>query len=94
MKSNTTKIANVRRQPFLIISLGWAVIALLLTLPMPFDAKAQQTYEFKMAHAEAIGSPITNAFEKWGEILEKQSNGRIKVKHFPAGQLGNYTQLI
>jgi C4-dicarboxylate-binding protein DctP len=47
-----------------------------------------------MAHAEAIGSPITNAFEKWGEILEEQSNGRIKVKHFPAGQLGNYTQLI
>ena len=94
MNSNTTKMTNVRRKPFPIIFFGWVVIALLLTLPMPFDAKAQQTYEFKMAHAEAIGSPITNAFEKWGEILEKRSNGRIKVKHFPAGQLGNYTQLI
>ena len=78
----------------MIIAFGWVVIALLLTLPMPFEAKAQQTYEFKMAHAEAVGSPITNAFEKWGEILEERSNGRIKVKHFPAGQLGNYTQLI
>ncbi len=94
MNRNTTKITNVRRKPFPIISFGRVVIALLLTLPMSFDAKAQQTYEFKMAHAEAIGSPITNAFEKWGEILEEQSNGRIKVKHFPAGQLGNYTQLI
>lgn len=94
MKSNTTTILNVRRKPFTIIAFGWMVIAMLLTLPMPFDAKAQQTYEFKMAHAEAIGSPITNAFEEWGKILEKRSNGRIKVKHFPAGQLGNYTQLI
>lgn len=94
MTSNTTTNLNVRRKPFTIIAFGWVVIALLLTLPMPFDAKAQQTYEFKMAHAEAIGSPITNAFEKWGEILEERSNGRIKVKHFPAGQLGNYTQLI
>lgn len=94
MDSNTTTNLNVRRKPFTIIAFGWVVIALLLTLPMPFDAKAQQTYEFKMAHAEAIGSPITNAFEKWGEILEERSNGRIKVKHFPAGQLGNYTQLI
>jgi C4-dicarboxylate-binding protein DctP len=94
MKSNTTTNLNVRRKPFTIIAFGWIVIALLLTLPMPFDATAQQTYEFKMAHAEAVGSPITNAFEKWGEILEERSNGRIKVKHFPAGQLGNYTQLI
>ena len=94
MDSSTKTIQNVRRKPFIIIAFGWIVIALLLTLPMPFDAKAQQTYEFKMAHAEAIGSPITNAFEKWGKILEKRSNGRIKAKHFPAGQLGNYTQLI
>ena len=94
MNINTTTNLDVRRRPFIIITIGWIVIALLLTLPMPFDAKAQQTYEFKMAHAEAIGSPITNAFENWGKILVKQSNGRIKAKHFPAGQLGNYTQLI
>lgn len=94
MNSNATTILNVRRKPFIIIAIGWMMIAILLTLPMPFDAKAQQTYEFKMAHAEAIGSPITNAFEEWGKILEKRSNGRIQVKHFPAGQLGNYTQLI
>lgn len=55
---------------------------------------AQETYEFKMAHSEALGSPITEAFEKWGEILRERSDGRIDAKHFPAGQLGNYTQLI
>ncbi len=54
----------------------------------------QQTYEFTMAHAEAIGTPMTEAFEAWGRMLNERSGGRIVAKHFPAGQLGNYTQLI
>jgi C4-dicarboxylate-binding protein DctP len=94
MNSNNTKNLDVKQRPFIIIAIGWTVISLLLTLSIPIDVKAQQTYEFKMGHAEAIGSPITNAFENWGKILVKRSNGRIKAKHFPAGQLGNYTQLI
>jgi C4-dicarboxylate-binding protein DctP len=76
-----------------MVALGLA-IGVLLTLPKPFDARAQETYEFRMAHAEAIGTPITNAFENWGKILKERSGGRIDPKHFPAGQLGNYTQLI
>lgn len=94
MNSNNATNLDVKQRPFIIIAIGWIVISLLLTLPIPIDVKAQQTYEFKMGHAEAIGSPITNAFENWGKILVKRSNGRIKAKHFPAGQLGNYTQLI
>ncbi len=92
MNCNTTTILNVRRKPFIIIASGWIVIALLLTLPMSFDAKAQQTYEFKMAHAEAIGSPITNAFEKWGKILEKQfklAKQLVKVFNFLFSYLAN-----
>ena len=77
-----------------MVVLGSVVATLMLVLPKPFDARAQGTYEFKMAHVEAIGSPITNAFEKWGKVLKERSGGRIEPKHFPAGQLGNYTQLI
>jgi tripartite ATP-independent transporter DctP family solute receptor len=57
-------------------------------------AARAETYVFRMAHAEAIGSPITEAFEQWGTILRERSDGRIDAQHFPAGQLGNYTQLI
>ena len=94
MNSKNATNLDVKQRPFIIIAIGWIVISLLLTLPNPIDVRAQQTYEFKMAHSEAIGSPITNAFENWGKILIKRSNGRINAKHFPAGQLGNYTQLI
>ncbi|TVQ40887.1 MAG: TRAP transporter substrate-binding protein [Spirochaetaceae bacterium] len=60
------------------------------TAPEP----AAQVYEFTMAHAEAIGTPMTEAFEAWGQMLNERSGGRIVARHFPAGQLGNYTQLI
>lgn len=56
--------------------------------------RAQETHKFRMAHAEAMGSPMTEAFERWGEVLNERSEGRIEAEHFPAGQLGNYTQLI
>lgn len=55
---------------------------------------SQEVFEFTMAHAEAIGTPITEAFEAWGQMLNERSGGRIVASHFPAGQLGNYTQLI
>jgi C4-dicarboxylate-binding protein DctP len=94
MNGNIPKKMNIRRTqltPFLFISI---TIALLLTMLKPSDVQAQTIYEFRMAHAEAIGTPITNAFEKWGKMLKERSNGQIEPKHFPAGQLGNYTQLI
>ncbi len=94
MDGNITKKLNLRRRQFIMVVFGSVVATLMLVLPKPFDARAQGTYEFKMAHSEAIGSPITNAFENWGKMLKERSGGRIEPKHFPAGQLGNYTQLI
>lgn len=89
-----TKKMNLKRRRFSVVAVWLVTITLPLTLLNPFDARAKGTYEFRMAHAEAIGTPITKAFEKWGEILKERSGGRIEPKHFPAGQLGNYTQLI
>ncbi len=57
-------------------------------------AGAQEVYQCRIAHSEAISSPLTNAFEAWAQILREQSEGRIDAQHFPASQLGSYTQLI
>jgi TRAP-type transport system periplasmic protein len=57
-------------------------------------AFGQETFVFRMAHSEAIGSPLSNAFGRWGEILNERSDGRIDAQHFPASQLGSYSQLI
>ncbi|KEO51350.1 TRAP transporter substrate-binding protein [Thioclava indica] len=55
---------------------------------------AQQKYVCKIAHSEAIGSPFTNAFDKWTKILNERSEGRIDAQHFPASQLGGLAQLL
>jgi len=68
--------------------------AALTVSAFPAVLRAQEKYTFRMGHAEAIGAPITEAFEKWGKVLKERSGGRIDAQHFPAGQLGNYTQLI
>ena len=54
----------------------------------------QKVITCKVAHVEAIGSPLTEALEKWTKLLNAESKGRLEVQHFPAGQLGSYTQLI
>lgn len=82
----------LRRRDFVAGALGGVAAA--SVVGVPGILRAQEKYTFRMGHAEAIGSPITEAFEKWGKVLRERSNGRIEAQHFPAGQLGNYTQLI
>jgi len=65
----------------------------LLVIVTPFTAMAQTTYEFRMAHSEAIARPSPTPLRP-GQASERTSGGRIVAKHFPAGQMGNYTQLI
>ncbi len=55
---------------------------------------AQQKIVCRIGHSEAIGSPLTDAFESWTAMLREKSGGRIDAQHFPASQLGSYTQLI
>ena len=57
-------------------------------------ARAQSKFTCRIAHNEAIGSPLTQAFENWTKLLNEKSGGRIEAQHFPAGQLGSYTQNI
>lgn len=63
-------------------------------LPASATIRAQQTFPMRIAHNEAMGSPLTEAFDKWAKLLKEKSGGRIDAQHFPAGQLGSYTQLI
>jgi TRAP-type transport system periplasmic protein len=56
--------------------------------------RAQQKFVCRIGHSEAIGSPLTDAFESWAKLLHEKSGGRIQAQHFPASQLGSYTQNI
>lgn len=63
-------------------------------LPWSTQVRAQPKFTMRVAHVEAMGSPLTESLEKWTRLLKEKSGGQIDAQHFPAGQLGSYTQLI
>jgi len=50
---------------------------------------AQDTKTIKFANQNAAGHPIVLGMEKFKEIVEKNSGGKIKVNVFPSGALGS-----
>lgn len=48
-----------------------------------------QDKTIKFANQNAVGHPIVQGMEKFKEIVEKQSGGKIKVNVFPGGALGS-----
>ena len=59
-----------RRQ---IVQAGLASAAL---LPWSVNVRAQQTYTMRVAHVEAMGSPLTDSLDKWTKVLKEKSGGR------------------
>lgn len=51
-------------------------------------AQAQEKYEVKVASFVGPQHFMTQWLVKWGEKLEKASNGRLAFKHFPSSQMG------
>src|SRR4029077_20478210 len=52
-------------------------------------ASAQdKTFELRLAHWVPPSHPLQKALEDWGASVEKDSNGSIKYKVYPAQQLG------
>ncbi|HET8748679.1 MAG TPA: TRAP transporter substrate-binding protein [Ramlibacter sp.] len=48
-----------------------------------------QTRTLKFANQNAKGHPIVLGMERFGELVEKKSGGRLKVQVFPGGVLGS-----
>ncbi len=89
MKENYAPFTGIGRRR-LIAAAGAGTLA----LAVPRLAGAQTKVSCRIAHSEAIGSPMTVAFDKYVAALREKSGGRIDAQHFPASQLGSYTQLI
>ncbi|MBP8294653.1 MAG: TRAP transporter substrate-binding protein [Burkholderiales bacterium] len=89
MSSDPSSGSRTDRRRF-IAAAGMSALA----LPFARTANAQAKITCRIAHTEAVGSPMTLAFDKYTAILREKSGGRIDAQHFPAGQLGSYTQLI
>lgn len=70
-------------------ALSMALAALLLSAPAAFAAYDGPKLSFRVAHTTPPGNHITLAFEKFKELVEQKSDGKIKVQVFPNAILGS-----
>jgi tripartite ATP-independent transporter DctP family solute receptor len=54
-----------------------------------FGLANAQTRTIKFANQNAKGHPIVLGMERFGELVEKKSGGKLKVQVFPGGALGS-----
>lgn len=54
----------------------------------------EKVYEISFAYTASPGADQDLSVQEFAKIVNKKSNGRIVVKTFPAGQLGNSSALI
>ena len=87
-EANKSKLQISRR---LFVGAGAAALAMPALLR---SAYGQDKFVMKIAHTEGIGTPITNAFDKWTQVLIEKSGGRIDAQHFPAAQLGGLAEAL
>jgi TRAP-type transport system periplasmic protein len=57
-------------------------------------AMAQETRTIKVGLQNPKGHPLVTGAEKFAELVEKNSNGKIKVNLFPGGVLGGDQQTV
>lgn len=48
----------------------------------------------RLAHGLPVGHPVHKAMEKFGEVLDKKSNGKFKIKIYPSNQLGGERECL
>lgn len=73
---------------------GAAGAGFVLMAPAVLRQARAQGVTCRIATSEAIGSPISETFEAWAATLREESDGAIDAQHFPASQLGSYSDLI
>lgn len=73
---------------------GTATAGAVLVAPAILRPAHAQGVTCRIATSEAVGSPISETFEGWAATLREQSDGAIDAQHFPASQLGSYSDLI
>jgi TRAP-type C4-dicarboxylate transport system substrate-binding protein len=67
---------------------GLAALALELTLGLGTASAQDKTFELKLSHWVPPTHPLQKAIQDWADDIQKESNGTITYKIYPAQQLG------
>ena len=72
-----------------------AMIAMLvLTLMIGTPTAMAKNYVMGIAHLGQAGDVLDSGAKKWGELIEKNSAGKINVKYYPAEQMGKEADIV
>ncbi|QGJ78730.1 TRAP transporter substrate-binding protein [Sinorhizobium meliloti] len=74
--------------------LGGVAAGAALSLATPSLVHAQETRTLRLGIVTPPGHPWNNAALKVGEALKAETNGRLSISVFPAGQLGNEAAML
>jgi tripartite ATP-independent transporter DctP family solute receptor len=66
-------------------------IFILVTFAWVFSAKAEQ---LKFAHTMSISDTMHQGVLKFAELVKAKTNGQLEIAVYPAGQLGNDSQIL
>jgi C4-dicarboxylate-binding protein DctP len=90
-ESNYLK-GGLRMKKTLIMNL---ILAIVLSCLLGFSAKPWAAeFNVKFAHVLVPDTPAGKAAEMFAKLIGERTKGRIDVKVFPSGQLGNDTQIV
>jgi tripartite ATP-independent transporter DctP family solute receptor len=70
------------------------VLLILICLSFMTYAEAESATIIKYSHMNAIGSHIDIVANRFKELLETETDGKVEVRIFPAGQLGDEKEVI
>jgi len=70
------------------------LLMLTLTVMIGTSAAIAKDYVMGIAHLGQTGDVLDSGAKKWGELIEKNSAGKIKVKYYPAEQMGKEADIV
>lgn len=71
-----------------------AALALAALVSQVSSVEAQATKTFRFGMQGTIGDPQYEGVMRAAQILERASNGRLKIEVFPNSQLGTFTEMM
>ena len=57
-------------------------------------SETEKQYVIKLAHGVTTTDPLQPAAEKFKELAESYTNGRVRVELYPNGQLGDEQEIV
>src|SRR3954469_22621811 len=90
-KLRSTKNCLWEKTAMRICAIVIAAIAIAL-VAVPADAQLQER-TIRWGHLNNTDHPVSFGVQKFAEILAAKSGGKLKVREFPASQLGNEMQM-